>query len=95
MLRAIFKLIWYIIWGLIIYKIFSKFSHKSNKKSNFNSKEAPVNERKVIKSKVYKDPICGTFVDPQISESFQLNGKVYYFCSKECKEKFIKEIDGK
>ena len=39
-----------------------------------------------------KDPSCGMDVDPNKSEKLGLtsvkNNKKYYFCSKQCKDKF-------
>ena len=37
-----------------------------------------------------KDPVCGMEVDPAKAEKIEKNGKTYYFCSKNCKEKFEK-----
>jgi YHS domain-containing protein len=36
-----------------------------------------------------KDPVCGMSVDTnKAMASTQSQGKTYYFCSQECKEKF-------
>jgi P-type Cu+ transporter len=39
-----------------------------------------------------KDPVCGMTVDPQrdTAETSSYQGKTFYFCSTECKEKFDK-----
>jgi Cu+-exporting ATPase len=38
-----------------------------------------------------KDLVCGMSVDPNTAEdSTTYQGKTYYFCSTECKEKFDK-----
>ena len=40
-----------------------------------------------------KDPICGMYIDPKTAaDSYNLNGKIYYFCCGGCKEKFQLEI---
>lgn len=41
-----------------------------------------------------KDPVCGMKIDKNKTEfSFEYQGKLYYFCSQNCKEKF--ETDSK
>ena len=36
-----------------------------------------------------KDPVCGTYVSVASSVSHQANGKTVYFCSKECRDKYV------
>jgi len=36
-----------------------------------------------------KDPVCGVQVQVQSSLSEQEDGKQYFFCSEECRQKFI------
>jgi YHS domain-containing protein len=42
-----------------------------------------------------KDPICGTFVDKETGYKVKFYDKIYYFCSEECRDKFIKEKKSK
>lgn len=35
-----------------------------------------------------KDPVCGATIDPKTSLTEQEDGKDYYFCSEECRQKF-------
>ena len=45
--------------------------------------------KEVNNYKKEKDPICGMFVNPKTAkDSYNLNGKTYYFCCSGCKEKF-------
>lgn len=37
-----------------------------------------------------KDPVCGMDVDPAQALKVEHEGKTYYFCSKDCQEKFQK-----
>jgi YHS domain-containing protein len=36
-----------------------------------------------------KDPVCGTYVSPATGVSRSVQGHVIYFCSKECRDKFV------
>ena len=35
-----------------------------------------------------KDPVCGTYVSTATSVSSIVNGKVVYFCSKDCRDRY-------
>lgn len=35
-----------------------------------------------------RDPVCGRYFSAQTGVKLKKNGKTYYFCSKECMEKF-------
>ena len=35
------------------------------------------------------DPICGMTVEPESAPHAERNGKTYYFCSEDCREKFL------
>jgi len=42
--------------------------------------------------KEYKDPVCGMMVSAKTAaDNFKYKGKVFFFCARGCKEKFIKE----
>lgn len=41
-----------------------------------------------------KDPICQTYIPMRDSQRRVIEGKEYFFCSKECAEKFEKEPRG-
>ncbi len=38
--------------------------------------------------KLYRDPVCGTHVSPEISFSLEDAGQVVHFCSAECRERY-------
>lgn len=38
-----------------------------------------------------QDSVCGSFVEDTTKYKVKLNNKIYYFCSEECKNKFIEE----
>ena len=41
-----------------------------------------------------KDPVCGMPLKAEIGDSTNYNGKTIAFCSKECKEEFVKNPSG-
>jgi P-type Cu+ transporter len=62
----------------------------SNRKSGANLKNIglPIVDGGVRE----KDPVCGMSVDPGVAAGKQeFGGKIYYFCSKRCTERFVAE----
>ena len=41
-----------------------------------------------------KDPVCGMYMDPRLAVTLKKNNGVFYFCSEECKNKFLKMTPG-
>jgi len=57
-----------------------------------NSKKLSGNKKDEIDSspvELVKDPICETFVEMETPYKVKLYDNIYYFCSEECREKFI------
>ncbi len=40
-------------------------------------------------SEMAQDPVCGTYVQTETSPSLLRDGERLYFCSEECKRKFV------
>ena len=36
-----------------------------------------------------KDPVCGTYVSPGAAVSKRIKGDLVYFCSPECRDKYV------
>lgn len=49
-----------------------------------------VENLKDLKFDYPKDPACGSALSEGVGDSTEYKGKLYGFCSKECKEKFVK-----
>jgi YHS domain-containing protein len=39
-----------------------------------------------------RDPVCGTYVSPEISFTLEQSGQVHHFCSAECRERFKSKL---
>jgi uncharacterized protein len=42
-----------------------------------------------------KDPFCGMYMDPRLAVKHETRTGIFYFCSEECKDKFLKIPPGK
>jgi YHS domain-containing protein len=36
-----------------------------------------------------KDPVCGTYISTSLAITRKVKGEVVYFCSNECRDKFV------
>jgi uncharacterized protein len=36
-----------------------------------------------------KDPVCGMYMDPRLAVKHETANGIFYFCSEECKKKFL------
>jgi YHS domain-containing protein len=54
-------------------------------------KNKPRSEKKAIDyTDMKKDPICDAYVEEFTPHKLKYEGNIYYFCSKECMDKFRK-----
>lgn len=42
-----------------------------------------------VTDELVQDPVCGVYFPKRDALSLSWRGKTYYFCSKECRQKFI------
>jgi YHS domain-containing protein len=80
-----------LIWALLIYigyRIVVKLLTGKAKPS----------EARPVKSQAasaHQDPVCGVYVSEDDAVIGRLDGQRYYFCSKECLEKFQEKLENK
>ncbi|OAG28250.1 YHS domain-containing protein [Thermodesulfatator autotrophicus] len=48
-----------------------------------------------VADKLVKDPVCGVYCPRKSAYTAIWQGKVYYFCSEECRQKFLAEKKAK
>jgi YHS domain-containing protein len=63
-----------------------KFESKNNDKYKY------ANSGKVNGGEMVKDPMCNTYIPKKNAVKDTVKGETYYFCSKECRDQFIKKI---
>jgi YHS domain-containing protein len=39
---------------------------------------------------LHRDPLCGTYVSPEISFPLEQPGQVLHFCSEECRTRYVR-----
>ncbi len=45
-----------------------------------------------ISGRVFKDPQCGTYVAEEIAFEVHTSSQVHYFCSAECRDRYLKKL---
>ncbi|MBG0789971.1 MAG: transcriptional regulator [Desulfovibrionaceae bacterium] len=79
-----------IIIGVAIFIVYKLFMG-DKKKKDMQSKKAT--KQRVAAGEMVKDPICGTYVEKDGNIRVREGEKVHVFCSYECRDKFLKQIE--
>ena len=69
---------------LLVFLLILFFYYRNYKKRKLNRKE------KVRITEMVKDEVCGVYLPKEEALKVEIEGKVYYFCSQECKDAFLK-----
>jgi YHS domain-containing protein len=86
-----------LIVSLILTAAFCTFAYSCNQQPEITNAPAGMQQKDSAKKKFTasmvdnkKDPNCGMPVTAGIEDTVHYNGKVYGFCSDECKQAFLK-----
>lgn len=85
------KLIIFAVGCYIVYKLFFKDFLK--KKEVAEKEQKAEEDRKIAAGEMVKDPECGTYVSVDDSISVRDGDRSFYFCSYECRDKFLKRLE--
>lgn len=78
-----------LIIGLACFLLYKLITNDRGRKEK---KEDKTRERKIAAGEMVKDPICGSYVDIESSIKVRDGSKVHHFCSYDCREKFLREL---
>jgi len=84
MIRIFLKLFFLFLGGYVLYLIFKVLTEPTKSEKKRESKE-------IIKGELVKDPVCGIFLPEDQAIKLEYKGEIYYFCSENCKTKFLEE----
>ncbi len=85
-IRLLLFLVLVSVIRLLLTRVFSP-TLKMHSRPRFGSDRA----RGTVAGRMIKDPQCGMYVATDLAMTTRLNGKTLYFCSEECRDKFINE----
>jgi YHS domain-containing protein len=83
LVRAFIFLILFVMARSLLRSLWSAFT--SGGASSSASQRAQVQQGGELK----RDPVCGTYVSPAVSLTGKSNGETVYFCSPECRDKYL------
>jgi YHS domain-containing protein len=69
---------------LLTFLLMLFFYYRIYKKRKLNRKE------KIRITEMVKDEVCGVYLPKEEALKVEIEDKVYYFCSQECKDAFLK-----
>jgi len=79
----------FVVIGVALFLIYKLFMGDKKKKEMEKEKDI---KGKVASGEMVKDPACGTYVDKDGSIRVREGEKVHVFCSYECRDKFLKQL---
>ena len=84
----IFKVVIFAVVCYMLYRLFM------NDRKKLGQKEEQERKRKIDSNEMVKDPVCGTYVDKSSAISVRNGSETLYFCSYECRQKYIESVQG-
>ena len=84
MLQGFLRIVLYALLAYIVYKFIRIYQHLSKRS------RAPRQPRQISGTMV-KDEICNTYLPKEDAIKEIVGGKEHYFCSKECRQKFLED----
>jgi YHS domain-containing protein len=82
-----FKVLIFIVAGYFFYKLLTN-DKKKKRKMQEKTKENLASNGEMV-----KDPICGTYVPKNGDIRVRQGDQVHCFCSYECRDKFLKQLE--
>lgn len=80
----------FIVIGVALFLVYKLFM--GDKKKKEMEKEKTV-KSKAAAGEMIKDPICGTYVERDGNIRVKEGDKTHVFCSYECRDKYIKQLE--
>lgn len=80
----------FIVIGVALFLVYKLFMGDKKKKEMDKTETI---KQKVATGDMIKDPVCGTYVEKDGNIRVREGEKVHVFCSYECRDKFLKQID--
>lgn len=81
------RLFVFIILFYLLYKIINVFKQsRFIKNENYQFKSSSIGAEDLV-----KDPVCNKYIPRSQAYKREILGKDYYFCSKQCSDRFILE----
>jgi YHS domain-containing protein len=84
MLSGFLRIVLYALLAYIIYKFIRVYQ-------NLSKRSKTSRQPKQISGVMVKDEVCNTYLPKEDAIREIMEGKEYFFCSKDCRQKFLEE----
>lgn len=78
----------FVILIVAVYVLYRMFINDKRRKESVKS---DMDRTRVKTGELVKDPVCGTYISKENALTVRDNDKIYYFCSYECRDSFLKQ----
>lgn len=82
----LWKILLFAIAGYALYRFFM------NDRQRKNQTEEKQKETLIASGEMVKDPMCGAYIDAESSITVRNGATVHRFCSYECRDEYIKQL---
>ncbi len=79
----------FIIIAVVLFILYKLLINDRRKQQDSRLKE---NEKLAASGIMVKDPVCGTYVDKKSDVRVKNKDEVHYFCSYDCRDKYLKRL---
>ncbi|CCH47937.1 TRASH domain-containing protein [Pseudodesulfovibrio piezophilus] len=80
----------FLVIGVALFLVYKLFMGDKAKRE---MDKAKVVKKKAASGEMIKDPICGTYVEKDGNIRVKEGDKVHVFCSYECRDKYLKQLE--
>lgn len=75
-----------VLWGVVTSGLLSFVRQWSASDAQTTQGQEPGKSSPAMR--LYRDPVCGTYVSPEISLKLEKSGHITHFCSAECRDRY-------
>jgi len=86
--NSLSRFIRFILWAILLGGIVSLLRRRARLSARRAPDASPSPPAKP--APLYRDPICGTYISPEISFPASHAGQVLHFCSAECRDRYLR-----
>jgi YHS domain-containing protein len=86
-IRGLFRLFYYAVMAYVVYSVYRFFK-------NLGRPRQGAKPRAQLSGVMVKDEACQIYLPKDQALRETIGGREYFFCSKECREKFLQERKG-
>lgn len=85
-MNSLSRMLQAVLWGVVTGGLLAFVHQPGESDPHPKNCGGPENSSPAIR--LYRDPVCGTYVSPEISIKLEKSGQITHFCSAGCRERY-------